>query len=86
MPTKPFLLILNTKPLVFYLWKLEPLNKIPVLPSVVQPTTITKLISPLKDGTSFKIIPLPVQTFIIPVPITVVVSKPMENSERSDTK
>ncbi len=46
-------------------------SKIPVKPYVVQ--IVIKLVSSLKGGTSFKIIPLHVQTFTIHVPMTIVV-------------
>jgi hypothetical protein len=57
-------------------------NKVPVIPSMVQ--LVTKPINPLRDGTSLEIIPLPIQTFIIHVPVTIIVSQPMEGNERFD--
>ncbi len=41
---------------------------------------VIKPISPLRG----EIIPLLVQTFIIPIPKTTIVSQPMESSERSN--
>jgi len=57
-------------------------SKVPITPFVVQ--HVTKPISPLRGGTSFKIIPLHVQTFTRPIPMTTVVNQPTEGSERSD--
>jgi hypothetical protein len=47
-------------------------SKVSTTPFVVQP--IPKLISPLKGGIGLEIIPLPIQTFTIHVPITIVVN------------
>jgi hypothetical protein len=57
-------------------------SRILVTPSMVQP--VTKPINPLRDGTSLKIIPLPVQTFTIHVLVTIIVNQPMKGNERSD--
>jgi hypothetical protein len=46
-------------------------SRVPTTPFVVQHVAITKPISPLKGGTCLKIIPLPIQTFIIHVPIAI---------------
>jgi hypothetical protein len=51
---------------------------------LVQP--IIKLVNPLKGGISFKIIPLPIQTFTIPTLMTIVVNQHVEGSERFDNK
>jgi hypothetical protein len=59
-------------------------SRVLATPSMVQP--VIKLINPLKGGIGLEIIPLPVQTFIIHVPITTIVSQPMESSERLDKK
>jgi hypothetical protein len=59
-----------------------PTSTVPITPSMVQP--FTKPIGPLRDATSLEIIPLPVQTFIIHVPVTIIVNQPVEGSERSD--
>jgi hypothetical protein len=53
-------------------------------PFVVQ--HVTKPINPLRGGTCLQIIPLFVQSFIILVPITIVVNQPMEGIGRSDKK
>jgi hypothetical protein len=82
-PTRLLSLISNTNPQVLCLWKLEPVADFQ-MPYVVQ--LVTKSISPLRGGTCFKIIPLPVQIFIVPAPVTTVVSQPMEGSERSNKK
>jgi hypothetical protein len=55
-------------------------SRVLAMPSMVQPVAITKLVSPLRGGTSCKIIPLPIQH----VPFTIVVSKLVENSKRFD--
>jgi hypothetical protein len=55
-------------------------SKILLTPSMVQP--VIKPVSPLRGGTCLKIIPLPIQTFIIHVPVTIVVNQPVEGSER----
>jgi hypothetical protein len=47
---------------------------------------VTKPVSPLEGGTSLEIIPLHVQTFIIHVQITIVVSQHVEGSERFNNK
>ncbi len=54
------------------------------MPFMVQ--SVTKPISPLRGGTSLEIIPLPVQTFIIHVLITIVVSQLVEGNERFNKK
>jgi hypothetical protein len=51
---------------------------------MVQLVAITKPIGPLRGGTSLKIIPLHVQTFIIHVLVVIVVNEPMKGSERSN--
>ncbi len=51
---------------------------------MVQP--ITKPVSPLRGGTSLQIIPLPIQTFTIHVPMTIIINQLMESSERSDNE
>jgi hypothetical protein len=38
--------------------------KVPTMPFVVQLVAITKLVNPLRGGTSLEIIPLLVQTFV----------------------
>jgi hypothetical protein len=53
-------------------------------PFVVQ--LVTKPISPQKGGISLEIIPLLVQTFIIPISVTTIVSQHVKGSERSDKK
>jgi hypothetical protein len=50
-------------------------SRVPTIPYMVQ--FVTKPISPLKG----EIIPWLVQTFIIPIPKTTIVSQPMEGSE-----
>jgi hypothetical protein len=57
-------------------------SRVPTTPLVVQ--LVTKLVSPLRGGTSFKIIPLPIQIFTMLVSMTIVVSQTMESSERFD--
>jgi hypothetical protein len=59
-------------------------SKVPTTPYVVQ--LVTKPISPLRGETCLEIIPLPIQTFIIPISMTTIVSQPMEGSERFDKK
>jgi hypothetical protein len=56
-------------------------NRAPTTPFVVQLVAITKPISPLRGGTSLKIIPLPVHTFIIHVLIVIVVNEPIKGSK-----
>jgi len=51
-------------------------SRVLAIPYVVQ--LVTKPISPLRG----EIIPLLVQTFIIPIPNTTIVTQPMEGSER----
>ncbi len=51
---------------------------------MVEHVAITKLVSPLRGGTSLEIIPLHVQTFIRPILMTIVVNKLVEDSERYD--
>jgi hypothetical protein len=59
-------------------------SKVPTMPSVVQ--LVIKSVNPLKGGIGLKIIPLLIQTFAIPTPMTTIVSQPMEGSERFDKK
>jgi hypothetical protein len=49
----------------------------------LQHVAITKLINPLRGGTSLEIIPLHVQTFIIHVQVATITNEPMKGSERS---
>jgi hypothetical protein len=49
---------------------------------MVQP--VIKPISPLRGGMGLEIIPWPVQTYIIPVPMTIIVNQFVEGSEKSD--
>jgi hypothetical protein len=56
------------------------------MPSMVQLVAITKPISPLRGGTSLKIIPLSVQTFIIHVLVVIVVNELVRGSERCDNE
>jgi hypothetical protein len=56
------------------------INKVVVTPSMVQP--ISKPINPLKGGISSEIIPWSIQTFIIYVPMTIIVSQLVKGSER----
>jgi hypothetical protein len=44
-------------------------SRVPTTSSAVQHVAITKLVSPLKGGTCLEIIPLPIQTFTMLVPI-----------------
>jgi hypothetical protein len=53
-------------------------SKVPAMPFVVQVIAITK------NGTNWKTIPLFVKTFTLHLPITIVVSKPMEDNEKSN--
>jgi hypothetical protein len=53
-------------------------SRVLTIPYMVQ--LVIKPISPLRG----EIIPLLVQTFIIPIPKTTIVSQPMESSERSN--
>jgi uncharacterized membrane protein len=57
--------------------------KVPTTPSMVQLVAITKLVNPLKGGTSFKIMPLPIQTFSIHVQVAIVINELVKGSERS---
>ncbi len=50
---------------------------------MVQPIVTTKLVSPLRGGTCFKIIPLHVQTFIVLVQVTTIVVELVEGSVKS---
>jgi hypothetical protein len=59
-------------------------SRVPTTPFVVQ--LVTKLISPLRGGIGLEIIPLLVQTFIINVPVTIIVNQLVEGNERSDKK
>ncbi len=59
-------------------------SRVLATPFVVQP--VTRSVSPLKGGTSLHIIPLPIQTFTILAPITIVVSQHVEGIERLDNK
>jgi uncharacterized membrane protein len=59
-------------------------SRISAMPSMVQ--LVTKLVSPLRGGTCLEIIPLHVQTFIIHVPVTIVVSQLVEGNDRSNKK
>ncbi len=49
---------------------------------MVQP--IIKPISPLRGGTGLEIIPLPIQTYIILVPMTTIINQHVEGSEKFD--
>jgi hypothetical protein len=62
----------------FVFVKIGTSDRVPTIPYMVQ--LVTKPISPLKG----EIIPWFVQTFIIPIPKTTIVSQPMEGSERSN--
>jgi hypothetical protein len=72
------------EPPSFVYVEIETNSKISATPSMVQ--LVTKPISPLRGGTSLEIIPLHVQTFIIPILVTTIVSQLVEGSERSDKK
>ncbi len=70
------------KPPSFVFMEIGTNSRILVTPSMVQ--LVTKLINPLRDGTSLEIIPLPIQTFTIHVLVTIIVNQPMKGNERSD--
>jgi hypothetical protein len=57
-------------------------SKVLVTPSMVQP--VIKPISPLRGGMGLEIIPLLVQTYIIHVPMTIIVNQFVEGSEKSN--
>jgi hypothetical protein len=59
-------------------------SRVPIMPLVIQPTT--KLVSPLRGGTSLEFISLPVWTFTILILVTTIANQPLEGSERSDKK
>jgi hypothetical protein len=58
-------------------------NRTPTTPSMVQHVAITKLVNPLRGGTSSKIIPLHVQFFFLFVHVITAITKPMESSGKS---
>jgi len=85
---------LHTYRIVFPNFKYKPLSfvsieiiinsKVPPMPFRVQLIANTKPFSPLKGGTCLNIIPLPIQTFIIPIIVVFVVNEHVKGSERSD--
>ncbi len=71
------------EPLKFYIsMEIGANSRIPTPPFVVQ--HVIKLVSPLKARRGLEIIPLLVHIFIIIVLMTIVVSQPMDGSERSN--
>jgi hypothetical protein len=70
------------EPLSFVSVEIGTSIKVPATPSMVQP--VIKSIHPLRSGTSFKIMPLPIHTFTILVLVTIVVSQHVEGSENFD--
>jgi hypothetical protein len=70
------------EPLSFASMEIGTSSKVLVTPSMVQP--IIKPVSPLRGGTCLEIIPLLVQTFIILVLVTTIVSQLVESNERSN--
>jgi len=75
MPIEQFFHISSTNP-SFVFMEIGTSSRVLAIPYVLQ--LVTKPISPLRG----EIIPLLVQTFIIPIPNTIIVSQPMEGSER----
>jgi hypothetical protein len=57
-------------------------SKVLVTASMVQP--IIKPVSPLRGGTGLEIIHLPIQTYIIFVPMTTIINQHVEGSEKFD--
>jgi hypothetical protein len=72
------------KPSSFVFVEIGTNSRVPTMPFMVQ--LVTKLVNPLRGGTCLEIIPLPVQTFIIHVLVTIVVSQLVEGSERFNKK
>jgi hypothetical protein len=72
------------EPLSFVSMEIGTNNRVLTTPFVVQP--ITKIVNPLRGGMGLELIPLPIQTFTIPIPITTIVSQLVEGSERFDKK
>ncbi len=57
-----------------------------IIPFAAQPIAITKLISPLKCGTSLMIIPLNVQIYTIHVQVVTVINELVRGNEKSIKK
>jgi hypothetical protein len=70
------------KPFSFVSMDIGTSSRLLVTPFVVQLVTITKPISPLRDGTCLEIIPLPIQTFTIPVQVTIVTNELVKGNEK----
>ncbi len=52
-------------------------------PSMVQPVTTTKLVSPQRGGIGLEIIPLLVQSFSVHVQVTIATTKLVDSSDKS---